>query len=236
MSFSLVADVARLLGKADMFTSPNLPGSGTVSGFIDIADKQIVRDVTWEFLEERIDTYTPTWYRGTPSSDWGYANGSNATFFIKHTPIADWDVDATITIGTGDYNNDVFLRQFDESADTWSTITNATISDWRLGKITINDGSEPPDNSRVYATYRNWIAGELPDSNLLKQASTYLVAMKIWQSPNADIVQLIDSYSLSGISISKGGQAAINMFIMKLYKTYYKETIRAINKGVYIGR
>ena len=213
------------------FSSTSNPTKAYVSNvLIPLVIPEVLGDIEWEVNREKLNNYIPDYLAGY-SAGWGVTNGSNATFFIRGVPLADVDGDGTVTISTGS-KGDIVLYLNDTSAGTWTIATAATVADIHTGKIVFD--TPPAENVEVYADYRYYINGRplhLREDlkRLFKQAVAYRCAINIWQNPNADIVQIIDAYSVDGINISKGGQAAINMKTMERFDKLYRDVIRKIN-------
>ncbi len=215
--------------KDTAFGGTTVPTSSVVGNLIDIADAQVVRDITFAVEQEELTGFAPIWSRGL-DEDQGLADGTNAVYWAKQLPIAEIDSpQSTPTVATVDVRVDVY----DLSTDDWDEDVVISAVDPRRGKVTLD--TAPGDGDDIFATYRYYIAGEVPDANLLQHASTNLTATMIWQNPEADVVQLIESWSLSGISISKGGQAQITRDMVQKYKTqFYDSLIRQITGGSFV--
>ncbi len=204
----------------DGFSSTSVPTNTVVDSLITMTDKLVIQDVTYEVTHEKISGYAPIWSRDV-DSDWGDCNDANTIFFVKNLPIADLnDIEDAGTI-------DVKIDLYDYTADDWVKDVEVSVVDYKYGKVGLVDA--PSENDEVYADYRYYVAGEKPDSDLMKWAATNAAAAVIWQNAEADIVQLVESYSVSGLSISKGGQAMITGKMMDLYRKIYKEVVRQIN-------
>ncbi len=228
MALTTSAIVSEYL-KDTAFSGATVPTSTVVGNLIDIADANVVRDITYGVEQEEITGHAPDWSRGL-DDDHGQANGSNLIFWASQLPIAEITSPATTPSVVG---ADVRVDVYDYSTDDWDEDVTIDTVDARRGKLTLNAAPETDD--KVFATYRHYIGGEVPNASLLQHASTNLTAMMIWQNPEADIVQLIESWSLSGISISKGGQAQITMKMIDKYKTdHYNMLIRQITGGSFV--
>lgn len=215
--------------KGTAFDSSTVPTSSVVGNLIDIADAQVIRDITFAVEQEELTGFTPTWSRHL-DEDQGLADGTNDVYWAKQLPIADIvSPSIDIAVSTVDVRVDVY----DFSTDDWDENVTISTVDPRRGKITLD--TAPGDGDNIFATYRYYIGGEVPDANLLQHASTNLTATMVWQNPEADVVQLIESWSLSGISISKGGQAQITRDMVQKYKTqFYDSLIRQITGGSFV--
>jgi len=213
------------------FSPTSNPTKAYVSNvLIPLVVPEVLADIEWEVNREKLNDYVPDVLSGY-SAGWGTTNGSNATFFIRGVPLADVDGDEVVVIATGTAG-DITLYLNDTSAGTWTIATAATVADIHTGRIVFD--TPPGGNVEIYADYRYYINGRPVHmrqdlKRLFKQAVAYRCAINIWQNPNADIVQIIDAYSVDGINVSKGGQAAINMKTMERFDKLYRNTIRKIN-------
>ncbi len=215
--------------KDTAFSGNTVPTSTVVENLIDIADANVVRDITFAVEQENLTNFAPTWSRGL-DEDQGRTNGSNLIFWVKQLPVAEITNPATTPTVVG---ADVRVDVYDDSIDGWDEDVTVDTVDARRGKLTLN--AAPDEDDKVFVTHRYYIGGEVPNASLLQHASTNLTAMMIWQNPEADIVQLIESWSLSGISISKGGQAQITQRMIDKYKTdHYNLLIRQITGGAFV--
>jgi uncharacterized ubiquitin-like protein YukD len=174
----------------DGFSSTSVPTDEVVNRLIEMTDKMVIQDVTYEHTHENVTDYVPLWSRDL-DDDWGECNDVNTVFFIKNPPIADLDgIEDASTV-------DVTVDLYDYSADDWVKDVPVHSVEWKYGKITLVDA--PSTDDEVYVDYRQYIAGEKPDADLMKWAATNACAAIIWQNAEADIVQLVESYSVSGI-------------------------------------
>lgn len=202
------------------FDTTTTPTSTVIGDLITIVDRAIVEDISYLVLHEEMTGFVPQWSRNA-DGDWGECNGSNTIFFAKNLPIADTNDDQSVT------TSDITVDMYDYSADDWSEAQTVSTVDDKYGKITLS--SAPADDDRVFVDYRYYVAGEIPSTTLLEYAANNAVASLVFQNPESDIVQLVESYSVSGLSISKGGQAMLTGKMMDNYGKIYTLTIRQIN-------
>jgi hypothetical protein len=222
MALTTVTKLGRFLGIT--FSASTNPTSTQVSDIISSAVQQAYNLVTYNIVHERIDDYVPSWTSGK-DSDLGVTNGTNTTFYLKHTPIADMDDSGTVD------GSDITIDVLDWDTDTWSEAVTVTSVDDKYGKVVL--ASAPVENSGVWADYHAYVAGEIPDSTLMEALANNIAAREIWQNPNWDNAQLIDSYSVpGGLSITKGAQG---MLTQKMIEKYEKEIVR-LTKVITRGR
>ena len=214
------------------FSPETSPSSTVVGELINQSDQQVITDITFTVKEEESTGFRPRWSQGS-DDDEGQANGSNTVFYTRKTVIAqhNYPSDATPTVDTPASTNDIRVDVLAHDSDTWTYGAVVTALDDRSGKYTLD--SAPADNSSVFVTYKHYVARERPDTKTLQFAALQLGALQVWQNPQADIVQLVESYSVSGLSVSKGGQAMITQKAIDKYKMDYNEAIGRINGGAF---
>jgi len=217
MTILTVEKVGELLGIT--FSDTTIPTDTQVKKMIIDSEKYILSYISIYYYEIEITNYIPLWIKNTDNI--GEANGTNTVFYIPHIPIVDYDSDGNVT-------DDVTITIYDEDTDTWSINVEKTSVDQRTGKVILS--SAPPNNARVFATFRTYISS-IPDNNLLSELVFYDVAQKIWRIAKFELLdELIESYSVDGVSINKSKSNVIKEAVNK-YKDDFNHVLRIILQG-----
>ena len=105
-------------------------------------------------------------------------NGSNTTFFLKHTPLADWDGDGVVT-GYGEQSCGTDIDGYYKDCDGWSHQVLITVQNTTDGRITVTkrDGSAIESTAKgVWFNY--YYRSHAYTDALFRQAVEYLAAHK----------------------------------------------------------
>lgn len=218
MSYITVSRVGELIGIT--FTSSTTPSDSHVKVMLIESEREVLDLLSEYHHEVRIDDYVPDWIVSPGTK--GEANGTNTTFYLPYLPVVDYDGDGSVV-------DDVTITVYDEDNDTWMENVSITSVDQKRGTVVLT--SAPPKNAHVYATYRSFVMGFIPDSKIVSELVFNHVAQKIWRNAKFDLLdEMIESYSLDGININKSKSQVIKEAI-KNYKEEFNRLLRLVLKG-----
>ena len=208
------------------FTDSTTPPADVVRDIIDEATEEAMDYITYWHVDERIDNYVPPVVKSP--GNLGYNDGINKIFYLKNPPVADYDADGQIM-------DDISITVYDVDSNSYQYNVSISSVDALSGRIELT--TAPPKNAHVYATYHSYITPYIPPKRLLAELTFVIAAEKIWRNAKFDLLdELIESYSVSGVSINKPKSSIIKEAV-KDYKQERERLLRLLlhGGGIYYG-
>ncbi len=208
------------------FSDTTIPTDVHVMDIINTATEEAMDYITYWHVDERIDNYVPPVVKSP--GNLGYNDGINKIFYLKNPPVADYDADGQIM-------DDISITVYDVDSNSYQYNVLISSVDALSGRIELT--TAPPKNAHVYATYHSYITPYIPPKRLLAELTFVIAAEKIWRNAKFDLLdELIESYSVSGVSINKPKSSIIKEAV-KDYKQERERLLRLLlhGGGIYYG-